>query len=137
MLDSHAIHTQTRRQGDNSVCPASLEGSLQMCTGPLLLPAVRFPEPTPTHSYSSPLSLFIFKEKKKEADGDRRQASRADEQILAAAFQGKQLIPRTCPLLDMQDYARSRAEPALGEGAAEGCTQPFFIHSQETILGFS
>lgn len=64
-----------------TVCTQHLWKGLCRCVRPLLLPAVRFPEPTPTHSYSLSLS-FIFKEKRKrqtEIEGKRQEL---DEQIL-------------------------------------------------------
>ena len=120
------------------VCAQHLWKGLCRCAQPLLLPAVRFPEPTPTHSYSLSLSLFYFQGKKKEADGDRRQAPRAGRaDTSAAAFQGKQLIPRTCLLSDMR-ITRQRAGQSLPWVKALPRAAPAPFHSvRKPSLGCS
>lgn len=110
------------------MCPASLEGSLQMCTAAAA--SCRQIPGANTHLLLQPLSLFYFQGKKKEADGDRRQAPRAGRaDTSAAAFQGKQLIPRTCPLLDMQITRQGAGQSLPWVKALRGLHQPFFIQS--------
>lgn len=116
--------------------PASLEGSLQMCTAAAA--SCRQIPGANTHPLLQPLSLFYFQGKKKEADGDRRQAPRAGRaDTSAAAFQGKQLIPRTCLLLDMQ-ITRQRAGQSLPWVKALPRAAPALFHSvRKPSLGCS
>ena len=130
-------HTQTRR-GRWQGCAPSISGrvSADVHSRCCFLPSDSRSQHPPTLTAS--LSLFYFQGKKKEADGDRRQAPRAGRaDTSAAAFQGKQLIPRTCLLSDMR-ITRQRAGQSLPWVKALPRAAPAPFHSvRKPSLGCS